>query len=65
MQQTLFEMGKAALAAVLEMAQITIIMPNKHRIPANLNPLGLEFENDIFITTDEPFGHIEATIVRD
>jgi urate oxidase len=64
-QQTLFEMGKAALAAVPEMAQITIIMPNKHRIPANLKPLGLEFENDIFITTDEPFGHIEATIVRD
>jgi urate oxidase len=64
-QQTLFEMGKAALAAVPEMSQITIIMPNQHRIPANLKPLGLDFDHDIFVTTDEPFGHIEATIARD
>jgi urate oxidase len=64
-QQTLFEMGKAALAAVPEISQITIVMPNKHRIPANLKPLGLAFENDVYVTTDEPFGYIEATIARE
>jgi len=64
-QQTLFDMGEAALAAVAEIDRITITMPNKHRIPANLKPLGLEFENDIFVTTEEPFGNISGTITRE
>ncbi len=64
-QQTLFEMGKAVLAAVGEVREITITMPNQHRIPANLKALGLEFENDVFVTTDEPFGNIAGTVARE
>ena len=59
------QMGEAVLAAIPEIDSIKIDMPNKHRIPANLKPLGLEFENDIFITTDEPYGNITGTITRD
>ncbi len=64
-QQTLYEMGKAALAVVEEIDEITITMPNKHRIPANLKAMGLEFENDVYVTTDEPFGNIWGTVVRE
>jgi len=39
-------------------------MPNQHRIPVNLEPFKLENKNQIFITTDEPYGLISATISR-
>ena len=35
-------------------------MPNLHRIPFNLEPFGLKFENDIFVATDEPYGLIKG-----
>jgi urate oxidase len=39
-------------------------MPNKHHLPVDLSRLGLETRNEIFVPTDEPYGLIEATILR-
>jgi urate oxidase len=64
-QQTMFEMGKAALAAAPQIKEIRLICPNKHRIPVNLQPFGLENKNEIFVWTDEPFGNITATVTRE
>jgi urate oxidase len=63
-QQTLFAMGEAALAACAGIEEIEIWMPNQHRIPLDLRPLGLENRNEVFITTSEPFGLIGGTIRR-
>jgi urate oxidase len=63
-QQTLYDMGTAALAAERSIEWIDLHAPNKHRIPFNLTPFGLEFANDIFVTTDEPSGSIRARIGR-
>jgi urate oxidase len=63
-QQTIMDMGQAALAACDEISQITFTLPNLHRIPFNLEPFGLKFENDIFVATDEPHGLITGTIER-
>lgn len=63
-QQTIFQMGEEILKAIPEVDRVDIIMPNKHRIPMNMKPFGMEFENDIFITTDEPHGLISGTVVR-
>ena len=63
-QQTLYEMGKAALEACPDMTQIRLSLPNKHYLPVNLSPFGMENGNQIFVATDEPFGLIEATITR-
>jgi urate oxidase len=63
-QQTLFQMGEEVLKVCPEIQQISLVMPNKHRILANLEPFGLSNENDIFVTTDEPFGLISGTIKR-
>jgi urate oxidase len=63
-QQTLYEMGKAALDACPDIEEIRIEMPNQHRIPIDLTRLGLENKNEIFVPTDEPFGLISATIAR-
>ena len=40
-------------------------LPNLHRIPFNLEPFGLKFENDIFVATDEPYGLIKGTVTRE
>jgi urate oxidase len=64
-QETMYEMGKAALAAAPEISRISLRMPNKHRIPVNLQPFGLENKNEIFVWTDEPYGDISATIEQE
>jgi len=63
-QHTLFDMGKAALAATPEIARITLTMPNLHHLPADLSPFGQDNPNHIFVPIDEPHGYIEATIER-
>jgi len=63
-QQTLYAMGEAALDACPDVAEIELEMPNQHRIPINLQPLGLPNQNEIFVTTTEPYGLIKATVAR-
>jgi urate oxidase len=63
-QATLFEMGEAALKTAPEISKIHIAMPNKHCLPINLAPFGLENKNELFVPTDEPHGQIEGTIAR-
>jgi urate oxidase len=64
-QETMYEMGKAALAAAPEIRNIRLRLPNQHRIPFNLQPFGLTNDNDIFVWTDEPYGDISAFLERE
>jgi urate oxidase len=63
-QQTLHAMGLAALAACPQIEEIHLRMPNRHRLLVNLQPFGLENNNEIFVATDEPFGLITGTLRR-
>jgi urate oxidase len=63
-QHTLHAMGGAALVAVPDVDQITLTMPNRHRILVNLTPLGRENRNEVFVATDEPYGLISGTVRR-
>lgn len=63
-QHTLFDMGKAALAAAPEITRIHLTMPNLHHLLADLSPFGQDNPNHIFVPIDEPHGYIEATIER-
>ncbi|MGD0739870.1 MAG: factor-independent urate hydroxylase [Terracidiphilus sp.] len=63
-QHTLFDMGKAALAAAPEIARIHLSMPNLHHLLADLSPFGQDNPNHIFVPIDEPHGTIEATVER-
>jgi urate oxidase len=63
-QHTLFDLGKAALAAAPEIARTTLTMPNLHHLLADLSPFGQDNPNHIFVPIDEPHGSIEATIER-
>jgi urate oxidase len=63
-QETLYEMGDAVLKAHPEIEEIRLTLPNKHYLPVNLEPLGLENKGEIFLPTDEPHGLIEACLTR-
>jgi urate oxidase len=63
-QHTMHDMGQAVLESVDNVSAIRLVMPNKHHLPVDLSRLGLENRNEIFVPTDEPYGLIEATLVR-
>ena len=63
-QTTLFEMGDKALQACPAILEIHLAAPNKHCLLINLTPFGIENRNEVFVSTDEPHGQIEATIAR-
>ena len=64
LQQTLYAMGEAALAACADATDITLTMPNRHHLLVDLEPFGLDNPKEVFVATDQPFGLMEATIHR-
>lgn len=65
LQQTLWEMGKAAIEAFPEIVEVKFAMPNKHHFVVDLSAFGLENPNEVFIAADRPYGLIEGTVIRD
>ncbi|WP_438479991.1 factor-independent urate hydroxylase [Oleiharenicola lentus] len=63
-QATMSQMAEAAFLACQEINRVTLALPNKHYLLANLKPFGLENPNITFVPTDEPHGQIEATFNR-
>jgi urate oxidase len=64
-QHTLFAMGEAVLEKFAAVKDITLKMPNKHHILFNLEQFGMDNKNEVFIATDEPYGYITGTVVRE
>ena len=64
MQDSLYRMGKAALAAAPDIREITLRMPNVHYLPIDLAPFGQDASGAVFLPTDDPSGQIEATLRR-
>jgi urate oxidase len=65
LQQTLFEMGRAVLAARPEVGEIRLSAPNKHHFLADLAPFGLRNPGEVFYAADRPYGLIQAAVQRD
>ena len=63
-QDSLYRMGEAALAAAPNVSEITLRMPNVHYLPIDLSPFGQDARGRVFLPTDEPSGQIEATLRR-
>jgi urate oxidase len=63
-QQTLYAMAAAALAACGQITEITMRLPNRHHLLVDLSPFGLDNPDEIFVATDQPYGLIEATVRR-
>lgn len=65
LQQTLFAMGRRALEARPEVAEIRLALPNKHHYLVDLAPFGLDNAGEVFLAGDRPYGLIEGTVTRD
>jgi urate oxidase len=63
-QDSLYRMGEAALAAVPEISEISMACPNIHYILMNFAFVGVDNKNEVFLPTDEPHGQIECTVGR-
>ncbi len=65
LQQTLWDMGAAVLAARDDIAEIRLSAPNKHHFLADLSPYGLDNPGEVFHADDRPYGLIQCAAVRD
>ena len=65
LQQTLWEMGSAVLAARDDIAEIRLSAPNKHHFLVDLSPFGLDNPGEVFHADDRPYGLIQCAVVRD
>ena len=63
-QQTLYAMGEAALAACGGIRDVQLALPNRHHLLVDLTPFGLDNPNEIFVATEQPYGLIEARVSR-
>jgi urate oxidase len=63
-QHTLHAMGAAVIEACPVVDQITLVLPNKHRLLVALEPFGLDNSGAVFVATDEPHGMITGTLRR-
>jgi urate oxidase len=63
-QHTLHAMGAAVLESIPVAEEIELKMPNRHRILFNMEPFGRVNPDQVYVTTDEPFGTISARLRR-
>jgi urate oxidase len=64
LQQTLYAMGEAVLAACSEVDEVRLSLPNKHHFLVDLGPFGLDNPGEVFHAADRPYGLIEGTVCR-
>jgi urate oxidase len=65
LQQTLWEMGSAVLAARDDICEIRLSAPNKHHFLVDLAPFGLDNPGEVFHADDRPYGLIQCAVQRD
>ena len=64
LQQTLYAMGRAVLAARPEVCEVRLSLPNKHHFLVDLAPFGLDNPGEVFYAADRPYGLIEGAVSR-
>lgn len=64
LQQTLYTMGQAVLAARPEVCEVRLSLPNKHHFLVDLAPFGLDNPGEVFYAADRPYGLIEGAVSR-
>ena len=63
-QASIWIVGKAILERHHEVAEISMSLPNLHHWTVDLSPFGIANDRQVYISTTEPHGLIEATIRR-
>jgi urate oxidase len=64
LQQTLYAMGDRLLDGLPGVCEVRLSLPNKHHFAVDLEPFGLDNDNEVFYAADRPYGLIEGAVVR-
>lgn len=59
-----YQMGEAVLAAVEEIEEVSLRLPNQHHLPFDLARFGMDWDNTVFHPVSEPHGDIYLTVTR-
>ncbi len=65
LQQTLYQMGARIIEHRSEIDEVRFSLPNQHHFSVDLEPFGLENENEVYLAADRPYGLIEGTVLRE
>jgi urate oxidase len=65
LQQMLYALGSALLAAVPELCEARLALPNKHHFIVDLAPFGLDNDREVYHADDRPYGLIEGSVLAD
>ena len=65
LQQMLYAIGSALIAALPEICEVRLALPNKHHFIVDLEPFGLENDREVYYADDRPYGLIEGTVLAD
>ena len=63
-QASIWIIGKAILERHPDVSEVSMSLPNLHHWTVDLSPFGIENDREVYISTTEPHGLIEATIRR-
>ena len=63
-QHSIWVIGKAILERHPEVDEVSMSLPNLHHWTVDLSPFGIENDREVYVSTTEPHGLIEATIRR-
>ena len=63
-QASIWIIGKAILERHEELEEIRMVLPNLHHFLVDFAPFGMANDREVYISTTEPHGLIEATIRR-
>jgi urate oxidase len=65
LQQTLYAMGTRVLNNRAEVDEVRLELPNKHHFLVDLEPFGMENDNEVYYAADRMYGLIEGTVHRE
>ena len=65
LQQMLYAIGAAVIAALPPVCEVRLALPNKHHYLVDLAPFGLSNEREVYLAGDRPYGLIEGTVLAD
>ena len=65
LQQMLYTIGSAIIAAVPEICEVRLTLPNKHHFIVDLTPFGQDNDREDYHADDRPYGLIEGSVLAD
>ena len=65
LQQMLYALGSALIAALPAICEVRLALPNKHHFIVDLEPFGLENDREVYYADDRPYGLIEGSVLAD